>query len=77
MNAFERETIHRLCTETARFWLNSHYLENKNLPDEPKVWFAYPNGPVSFDWGNRPGEFDGTQVLRGKRVRITLEIEDG
>jgi hypothetical protein len=75
--AFEKETQHRMLTEAARYWVIEHYLRTGKLPDEPAVYFAYPNGPVSFDWGNPPGPDNGTQKLRGKRVRITMEIENG
>ena len=77
LNAFERDTMHRLATEAARYWLLTHYLANHELP-ERGVLFAYPDGcPVSMDWGNSPGPDDpDLRPLRGKRVRVTFEIDD-
>lgn len=76
MNAFEKSTLHRLCSQAARFWVLASYLETKKLPDET-AFFAYANGPGGFDWGNPPGPDDpDNQPLRRKRVRITLTIED-
>lgn len=76
-NAFERDTIHRLATEAARVWLVSHFLATKSLPDT-QTYFAYPDGlGASLDWGNAPGPDDpDTKPMRGKRVRVTFEIED-
>lgn len=75
--AFEKDTQYRLLVEAARYWVIEHYLRTGRLP-EPEVYFAYANGPHGFDWGNPAGPGDGTtpRPLRGKRVRITLEIED-
>lgn len=75
--AFERETIHRLATEAARYWLLTHFLAQQRLPVKG-TWFAYPSGPgASIDWGNPPGPDDpDLQPLRGKRIRVTFEIED-
>jgi len=72
--AFEKDTQYRLLVEASRYWVIEHYLRTGRLP-EPAVYFAYANGERGFDWGNPPGPDDQTQ-LRGKRVRITLEIED-
>lgn len=76
-SAFERDTIHRLATEAARYWLLTHYLANHELPPRG-VWFAYPGGcPAAIDWGNAPGPDDPeTKPMRGKRVRVTFEIEN-
>ncbi len=77
VDAFERDTIHRLATEAARVWLVSHFLAMKTLPDK-QTYFAYPNGiGASLDWGNPAGPSDSDlQPMRGKRVRVTFEIED-
>ena len=76
-SAFERETLHRLVNECARYWVISTFLESKQLPSGPIVLFAYADGPVSFDWGNEPGPYrPDIQVLRGKRIKITMEIEE-
>ena len=77
MNAFEKDTLYRLLVESTRLWVISHWLEHHELPKDV-TFYAYPNGPRGFDWGNAPGpDNDGTErPPRGKRVRITLEIED-
>lgn len=75
--AFEKDTEYRLVVEAARYWVIQHYILTGKLP-EKTIYSAYPNGTASFDWGDPPGPDDGKTPapLRGKRVRITLEIED-
>ena len=74
--AFERDTSHRLITEAARHWCISHALATGDVP-ERGVFFAYPDGPVGFMWGNAPGpDNPAVKPLRGKRYRITIELED-
>jgi hypothetical protein len=75
--AFEKDTLYRLIVESTRYWVIEHYLRRGCLPDET-TFFAYANEPNGFDWGNPAGPDDDGQLrpLRGKRVRITLAIED-
>ena len=75
--AFERETSYRLLVEAARHWCISGYLATHRVPSRG-VFYAYPAGPSAcFDWGNPPGPNDPTtQPLRGKRYKITIELED-
>ena len=77
MNAFEKDTLYRLLVESTRFWVIANWLENHELPKQT-TFYTYPGGPLGFDWGNAPGPDDEAieRPLRGKRVRITLEIED-
>ncbi len=74
IGAFEQSTSIRLATEAARYVMLEHYLRTGELP-ETTTYFAYS---TSFDWGNPPGHFNDGQPrpLRGKRVRITFEVED-
>ena len=75
MGSFEKDTLHRLCVQAARYWVIEHKLRLGELP-ENVTFFAYPNGPGGFDWGNPPGPDDPTlRPMRGKRVRITMTIE--
>ena len=75
--AFASDTLHRLLVEASRYWVIESVLRSGDLPKD-ETRFAYANGPHGFGWGNAPGdESDGIKrPLRGKRVRITLEIED-
>lgn len=74
MSAFLRDTLHRMCVGAARFWVIEHHQRTGELPDK-SVWYAYADGPVGFGWGNAPGPDDPVdKPLRGKRVRITLEV---
>ena len=78
-DAFVKDTRYRLLVEVSRYWLIEHWLRTHELPDEA-VWFVYPNGPEAcLDWGNPPGRSeDGlSRPLRGKRIRITLSVEEG
>lgn len=74
--AFEKDTLHRMLSGAARYWVINHYLHKLRIPESAAVYFAYPNGPAGFDWGNALGPDGPDKPLRGKRVRITLEIED-
>lgn len=77
MSAFLRDTLHRMCAGAARFWVIEHHQRTGKIPTESVTYFAYPNGPGGFDWGNAAGPDDPvTKPLRGKRVRITLSIEN-
>jgi len=73
--AFETETFHRMLVEAARYWLIEFFLRKKKLP-EREVRYVYADGPNGIGWGNAPGPDDGTKVMRGKRIKITVEIED-
>lgn len=75
MRAFERATLYRLCTEAARYWVISHFLVHQALPAEVQ-FYTYPNGEVSFDWGNPAGPASVYTPLRGKRITITMRVED-
>ena len=74
-SAFETHTLHRMCAQAARYWVIENWLRTNELP-EPATYFAYPTGPGGFDWGDAPGNDGPPRPLRGKRVRITLEIEE-
>ena len=74
IGSFERETIHRLATEVARFWVISHWLAHKELPTEAVYW-AYA-GAGSFDWGDPHDMPPSERPMHGKRVRITFTIEE-
>ena len=76
LSAFDRDTIHRLLNEASRYWVVQTFLSSGELPAGIKTWWAYPDGPISFDWGNAPGPKTKYTPLRGKRVRITLELEN-
>ena len=70
--AFEKSTLHRLCVEAARFWVIDNYLADKKLPDSV-TFFAYPRSQDGMNWGD---DDSGTGPLHGKRVRVTLEVEN-
>lgn len=73
--AFESATIHRIATESVRVWIIEHWLRTQTLP-QPEVMFVYPRGPQSLEWGAADGSPDEFAPLRGKRIRVTLEIEN-
>lgn len=75
--AFISDTFHRVMVEAARIWVIESVLRTGELP-ESETRFCYANGPHGFDWGNAPGPdgSPGHRPLRGKRVRVTFEIED-
>ena len=75
--ALESDTLHRMLVEAARYWVVEHHQRTGQLPEE-EIRFAYAGGSCGFDWGNPPGlgVHPRDAPLRGKRVRITLEIED-
>jgi len=70
VSVFARDTHYRMTVESARFWVINHILELRAVPDKC-VCYAYPHGPHGFDWG-----LGHDAPLRGKRVRVTFEIED-
>ena len=65
-NSFERDTLWSMCCQAARYWLVGHFLRTGKLPQQKAVFWAYPERGI--DWGK--------DELRGKRVRITIEVED-
>ena len=74
--AFITDTFHRVMVEAARIWVIESVLRTGQLP-ESETRFCYADGPHGFDWGNAPGPDDpATKPLRGKRVRVTFEIEE-
>tara|TARA_Y100000034_G_C6896147_1_gene413192 strand:- start:44 stop:358 length:315 start_codon:yes stop_codon:yes gene_type:complete len=74
-SAFISDTFHRVLVEAARVWVIDSVLRTGELP-ETEVRFCYADGPHGFDWGNSPGPDSEHKPLRGKRVRVTFEIED-
>lgn len=73
---FETETLHRMMVEAVRYWCIETFLRRKRLPIR-EVRYVYSDGPVGIDWGNAPGPDDpDTKPLRGKRIKITIEIEE-
>ena len=75
-SSFITDSFHRVTTEAARIWVIDSVLRTGKLP-APEVRFFYANGSHGFDWGNPPGPNDPyQQPLRGKRVRVTFEIEE-
>lgn len=77
MNAFEKDTIHRLLTEAVRVWVVSNYLETRAIPQRDAIFYVYPSGEVSIDWGDSRYRKDGdpAEPMARKRVKITLTIE--
>lgn len=64
-----------MMVEAVRYWLVENFLRTKKLPDK-HVYFVYPHGEASLDWGDPPGSPQEFAPLRGKRIRVTLEIEN-
>lgn len=82
VGGFEHDTLHRLVTEAARYWLLTHWLASKNksgvdrLPEQESL-YAHPSGPVSMDCGDpRYVVGDKPGVMHGKRIKVTFEIEE-
>lgn len=75
--AFETDTFHRMLVEAARYWVIEAWLRSQELP-RSETRYVYPDGPpASMDWGNSPGPDDPTmKPMRGKRVSITIKVED-
>lgn len=65
--AFERDTTHRLAVEVARHSIISRHLAGFQI-DMPHTMFVYQSGPFGMNWGQ--------DLLKGKRVRVTIEVED-
>lgn len=77
MGAFEKETVYRLLTEACRMWVVSTHLETGKLPKFVTYW-VYGNGaPINIGWGDAGGPPSENTPMRGKRIRVTLEVEDG
>jgi len=74
-SAFMSDTFHRVTIEAARIWVIDSVLRTGQLP-KTETRFAYSHGPHGLDWGNSSGPDDGNKPMRGKRVRVTFEIED-
>jgi hypothetical protein len=76
-SAFISDTFHRVMVEAARIWVIEAVLRTGELPDA-ETRFCYANGPHGFDWGNAPGPCDdgGLRPMRGKRIRVSFEVED-
>lgn len=74
--AWIRETIHRLLTEAVRVWILGNRIEGNGIPTEG-VFYVYPSGPVSIDWGDQLRETHKEyHPLRGKRIVVTLRVEE-
>jgi hypothetical protein len=78
MRAFDKDTLYRMTVEAARFWVVEHFLRTRQIPDKPRVMFVYPSGcEACMDFGNAPGPDGPDKPMRGRRVRVTFEIEEG
>ena len=74
--AFSRDTTYRLLVEAVRYWVISHWLATQRLPNNGQFWI-YGTGQNGIDWGNAPGPDDpDLKPLRGKRIKVTMTIED-
>lgn len=72
---FEADTLYRMAVEMARYWVIASSLEAGEIPQR-RTMFVYPSGPPAcMDWGNPPGD-KANAPLRGKRVKVTLTVED-
>ena len=68
-SAFDRDTVHRLLTEAMRVWCITNYLSCKEVPIAGRV-YVYPDCvPACMDWG-------ANDVMKGKRIKVTFEVED-
>lgn len=78
MGAFEKATLYRFLVECVRYWVIECFLRTGDLPTAAYTCWVYPDGPTGIDWGNAPGPDDPKyKPLRGKRIRVTFEIEEG
>ena len=76
MPAWIRDTVHRLLTEAVRVWILGRNLYGYGGTSEG-VFYVYPRGQVSIDWGDPVGEVSSDSApLRGKRIVVTLRIEE-
>jgi len=77
VGSFERDTTYRILVEAVRHWIITHWLAKKTLPLEADVFCVYSDGPNGIDWGNPPtSEGKADRPLRGKRIRVTFEVEE-
>lgn len=75
LSDFEKDTMYRLAVEAVRFWVVSNTLAHGEMPNRFEQ-FVYGHGPAAaLDWGDAPGPADPTMPLRGKRIRVTYEVE--
>ncbi len=73
--AFERDTSYRILTEAVRHWLVTRFLAG-GMPKKPAVFWVYSNGPNGIDWGDDPKAPTQDRPLKGKRIRVTFEVEN-
>jgi hypothetical protein len=72
--SFETETLHRMLIEAVRYWVIEWFLRTKKLPAK-EIRYVYSGGTVGIGWGSATG-LDDPNTLRGKRIKVTIEIED-
>ena len=78
MNAFEKNTLYRLLVEAVRYWVIQTFFDTKQIPQTVGTFWIYPRG-IEFpgiDWGDDPSQPDALRPLMGKRIRVTLTVED-
>jgi hypothetical protein len=64
--AYVRDAVAKTVQAAVNLWLWSFVVEEKRLPENPSTCWVYP----------RDMAMGGPQLLNGKRVRVTLTIED-
>lgn len=77
---FENETLYRMLVEASRYWVVGEFLRNGDIPQKECVLFVYANGlEACLDWGDShvyTGKSSDLRPMRGKRIRVTMEVED-
>lgn len=70
--AAARDSIHKLLTGVVHLWLTEFYLRRQDVsragtrvPDGPSVFWVYSR---HMEWGQ--------DVLKGRRVRVTIHVEE-
>jgi hypothetical protein len=64
--AYIRGSVAKSVQAAVNLWLWSHVVEAKSLPEHPSVCWVYPSHLSN----------GGPTLLNGKRVRVTLVVED-
>lgn len=66
-DAQTRGSLWQIAAALAHLWLTNCWISRQRLP-EPSTFWVYDHNLDSRGWGR--------DILRGKRMKVTIELED-
>jgi hypothetical protein len=75
--AYISKSIHKMLVAVCHLWISHVYIKSREWNDDSirtrwppgkQTFFIYADGDAGMNWGE--------DLLRGKRIRVTMEMED-